>query len=60
MVGVTFMTLEQLTGVRKMRKRKSLWTLLYKKDGNHKVWIYEKLRRKEIAGMLKNGWREVK
>jgi len=42
-----------------MRKRKRLWVLLYKKDNDHKVWLYEKLRRKEISNRIKHGWRVI-
>jgi len=42
-----------------MRKRKRLWVLMYKRDGRDKVWVYEKLRKKEIAGMMKHGWKKI-
>lgn len=42
-----------------MRKRKRLWVLMYKRDGRHKVWIYEKLRRKEIDNYKKHGWKVI-
>jgi len=39
-----------------MRYRKKIWTLLYKKD----IWRYEPLRKKEIAGYIKHGWKVIK
>jgi len=39
-----------------MRKRKRIWTLLYRKQ----VWIYEPLRKKEVERMQKHGWRVVR
>lgn len=45
-----------------MRKRKRIWTLLYKYDKaeRHRIWKYEKLRKKEIDDHLKHGWRILK
>lgn len=43
-----------------MRKRKPRWTLLYKKDGQQKVWLYEPLRKYEINARKRKGWRVVK
>jgi len=33
---------------------------MFRKEGNHDVWIYEKLRKKEIAGRKKHGWKIVR
>ena len=42
-----------------MRKRLRLWVLLYKKERDQEVWIYDKLRRKEINNHKKHGWKVV-
>lgn len=43
-----------------MRERKRIWTLMYKKSGEYKLWRYEPLRKKDIAAHEKHGWKVIK
>jgi len=40
-----------------IRERKRIWKLMFRKEGNQKVWVYEPLRRKEINNREKHGWK---
>lgn len=33
--------------------------LLFRREGEHKVWVYERLQKNEIKARLRNGWRVV-
>ncbi len=43
-----------------MRKRKPLWTLMYRREGFHKVYLYEPLRKDEINARKRKGWKIIK
>ena len=43
-----------------MRKRKPLWTLMYRREGFHKVYLYEPLRKYEINARKRKGWKIIK
>ena len=40
-----------------MRGRKRIWVLMYRQEGEHKVWLYEPLRRYELNARKRQGWR---
>lgn len=40
-----------------VRKKKRVWTLLYRKENGQSVWLYEPLRRYEIIAKEKKGWK---
>lgn len=43
-----------------MRKRKSKWTLMFKREGHQKVYLYEPLRKYEIDARKRRGWKVLK
>lgn len=43
-----------------MRKRKPIWTLMFRNEGTQKVWLYEPLRKYEINARKRKGWKVLK
>jgi hypothetical protein len=43
----------------KKQKRKRKGYLLFRIEGDHKVWLYEELRKYELDARLRNGWKLV-
>ncbi|MGE8081992.1 hypothetical protein [Peribacillus loiseleuriae] len=39
-----------------MRERQRDWVFLYRKEKGRRVYIYEPLRKKQLAVKLKQGW----
>ncbi|WP_281270240.1 hypothetical protein [Oceanobacillus arenosus] len=38
-------------------KHRAGYYLLFRREGEHKVWVYEKLQKHEIKARLRKGWR---
>lgn len=43
-----------------VKKRKRIWTLLYRWEEGQKVWLYEPLRKYELQARKRQGWKVVK
>lgn len=41
------------------RKRGRKWTLLYRREQSHKVWLYEPLQKGEVESRKRKGWKVV-
>lgn len=41
----------------KIRGRKKVWMLLYRKEGEQRIWLYEPLRKYELNARKRQGWK---
>lgn len=39
--------------------RKPIWTLLFRVEGDHQVYLYEPLRKYELNARKKQGWKVI-
>ncbi|WP_213083819.1 hypothetical protein [Heyndrickxia sporothermodurans] len=41
------------------RKRQPKWTLLFRVEGEQKVYLYEPLKKYELKARIRNGWKPI-